>query len=302
MNVTFLGTSAGVPTRSRNLSCVGLRLPQKGELWLFDCGEATQHQLLRSDLKISQITRIFITHMHGDHLFGLVGLLASCGMAGDARRIDIYGPEGLEEYVRSTLRHSETRLTYSIFIHPVQEGVIYEDPEYVVSCARLEHRAVSFGYRVQEKDRPGHFLVEKAIAQGVPPGPLFGQLKRGERITLSDGREIDGADFTGPTERGRALVYCTDTIYCQGAVRLSKDADLLIHEATFAVEDERLARQSLHSTSAMAARVASEARVRRLLITHISPRYAAHGHIRPHGSSRSRRAPSFLRRRWRTIF
>ncbi|MEJ7617199.1 MAG: ribonuclease Z [Pyrinomonadaceae bacterium] len=282
MQVTFLGTSSGVPTKSRNLSCAALRLPQRAEVWLFDCGEATQHQLLRSDLKISQLTRIFITHMHGDHIFGLPGLLATCGMAGDVRGLDVYGPPGLDEYVRSSLRHSETRLSYPVAVHVVRDGaVVYQDREYTVSCLSLVHRVISFGYRVQEQDRPGRFQVEKAIAHGVPPGPLFGRLKAGERIALPDQRELDGRDFTGPREAGRSVVYCTDTTHCENAVALSADADLLIHEATFSHEDEHLAKQSLHSTTTMAARVAREARAHQLLMTHFSPRYAIGGRLRP---------------------
>lgn len=274
MQITFLGTSAGVPTRSRNVSSVALRLEQRGEVWLFDCGEATQHQLLRSDLRISQITRIFITHMHGDHVFGLPGLLATCGMAGHARRIDVYGPKGLAEYVSETTARSQTRFSYPVEAHAVEAGgVVYEDDEYKVECAPLRHRVRTFGYRVTERDRAGRFDVERARALGIPAGPLFGRLKRGESVTLADGRVVEGAELTGPTEQGRSVAYCTDTVYCRASVELARDADLLIHEATFASADEELARQSMHSTAADAARVASEASARRLVITHISPRY-----------------------------
>jgi ribonuclease Z len=260
---------------------VALRLPQRGEVWLFDCGEGTQHQLLRSDLKISQITRIFITHLHGDHLFGLVGLLASAGMAGDARRIDIYGPAGLDQYVEDITRTSETHFSYPVEVHTVTTGVVFEDDEFVVSCEPLVHRVETFGYAVVECDRAGEFDVERAEASGIPSGPLYGQLKRGERIALPDGREFDGRDFCGPTVAGRRVAYCTDTIYCRGAVELARDADLLIHEATFAARDEDLARRSLHSTTVMAARVASEAGAKRLLLTHFSPRYAFGNAVEP---------------------
>lgn len=274
MQITFLGTSAGVPTRSRNVSCVALRLPQRGEIWLFDCGEGTQHQLLRSDLKISQITRIFITHLHGDHLFGLVGLLASAGMAGDARRIDIYGPKGLEQYVEDSTRSSETRFSYPVEVHTVAQGTVFEDEEFKVSCAPLKHRVETVGYAVVERDRAGAFNLEKAVEMGIPSGPLYGKLKRGERVTLPDGRELDGRDFCGPMVAGRRVAYCTDTIYCRSAVELAREADLLIHEATYADGDEDLARRSLHSTTGMAARVALEAGAKQLLLTHFSPRYA----------------------------
>jgi len=274
VQITFLGTSSGVPTRSRNVSSVALRLPQRAELWLFDCGEGTQHQILRSDLKISQLTRIFVTHMHGDHVFGLMGLLATCGLAGNPQRIDIYGPPKLDEYLRACSRYSQTHLSYPLQVHTVQPGIIYEDEEFIVSCDRLEHRVTAFGYRVAEKDRSGRFDVEKAKALNIPPGRIYGQLKRGETVTLLDGRQIKGAHLCGPTEVGRKMAYCTDTVYCDGAVSLAQDADVLIHEATFSHKDAELAFQRMHSTSTMAAQVALAAQVKLLIMTHFSPRYA----------------------------
>lgn len=274
MQITFLGTSSGVPTRSRNVSSVALRLPQRAEVWLFDCGEATQHQILRSDLRLSQIRRIFITHMHGDHIFGLMGLLASCGLAGNVSRMDIYGPPGLNKYLEACQRYSQTHFSYPIRVHTVQPGVIYEDEEFTVSCTALHHRVTAFGYRVSEKDRPGRFDVQKAVALGIPSGPLYGQLKRGEQVTLADGRVIHGQQLCAPPEVGRKLAYCTDTIYCEGAVELAQNVDVLIHEATFAHQDADMAYQRLHSTSTMAAQVALAAAAKRLFLTHFSPRYA----------------------------
>ncbi len=273
MEITFLGTGAGVPTRARNVSSVALRLPQRAEVWLFDCGEATQHQLQRTPLKLSQIRRIFITHLHGDHLFGLMGLLATCGLAGAAQEIHLYGPTGLEEYVRTCARLSRTTLAASLAIHTVEAGTVFSGDDFSVSCQPLKHRLQSFGYRVTESDRAGRFDAERAGAAGIPFGPLYGRLKNGERVTLPDGRIIDGHDFCAPTEPGRVVAYCTDTAYCANAVALAGRADVLIHEATFATEDEPLAEQSTHSTAATAARVATEAHARQLLLTPISPRY-----------------------------
>jgi ribonuclease Z len=273
LQITFLGTSAGVPTRARNVSSVALRLPQRSETWLFDCGEATQHQLQRTPIKISQITRIFITHLHGDHLFGLMGLLATCGLAGQGQEIHLYGPDGLEEYVRVCSRISRTTLSETLKIHTVEPGLIHREEDFSVTCQPLKHRVPSYGYRVTESDRPGKFDVERAHALGIPSGPLYGRLKNGERVELPDGRIVEGRELVGATLPGRSVVYCTDTIYCRSAVALSEEADALIHEATFAAEDEPLAVQSMHSTATMAARVASEAGARQLFITHFSPRY-----------------------------
>lgn len=277
MQITFLGTSSGVPTRSRNVSSVALRLPQRAEIWLFDCGEGTQHQLLRSELKSSQLRRIFITHMHGDHIFGLMGLLASCGLAGNTERIDIYGPAGLEEYLQACRRYSQTHFSYPIQVHTVQPGEVFSDQDYSVVCAPLKHRVPAFGYRIQECDRSGRFDTNKAINMGIPAGPLYGRLKRGERITLPDGRTFLGQDFCGPQEVGRKISYCTDTIYCPEAVELSRDADVVIHESTFSHQEAELAYQRLHSTSTMAAQVAQTAGAKKLFLTHFSPRYAPNG-------------------------
>lgn len=274
MQITFLGTSSGVPTRSRNVSSVALRLPQRGELWLFDCGEGTQHQVMRSDLKISQLTRIFVTHLHGDHIFGLMGLLATCGLAGNTSRVDIYGPPNLNEYLTACRRYSGTHFSYPVQVHTVQPGIVYEDDEFTVICDLLTHRVTTFGYRVTEKDRAGRFDIDKAKALEIPPGRVYGQLKRGETVTLLDGRTINGKDLCGETEIGRKIAYCTDTVFCDNAVSLAVDADLLIHEATFAHRDADLAFQRLHSTSTMAAQTALAAGVKQLIMTHFSPRYA----------------------------
>jgi ribonuclease Z len=274
VEITFLGTSSGVPTRSRNVSSVALRLPQRAEVWLFDCGEGTQHQLLRSDLKSSQIRRIFITHLHGDHIFGLLGLIASCGLAGSGQAIDLYGPGGLADYITTGCRYSYMHLSDRVTVHRTQEGTVYEDEDFVVQAAKLTHRVPAYGYRVVEKDRPGRFRVEQAQAMGIPPGPLYGQLKQGKTVTLPDGRQIRGAQLCDPPETGRKLAYCTDTGFCEAAVELAQSVDALIHEATFAHQDAEMAFERLHSTSTMAAQVALLAQAKTLLMTHFSPRYA----------------------------
>lgn len=274
MQITFLGTSSGVPTRARNVSSIALRLPQRAELWLFDCGEGTQHQFLRSDLKVSQLSRIFVTHLHGDHIFGLPGLLASCGLAGNVKRIDLYGPSGLEEYLKASCQISQTHFSYPVSVAKNQPGIIFEDEEYIVSCGYLKHRVTAFGYRVTEKDKPGRFNVERAKALGIPPGPIYSKLKQGAVVTLPDGRIINGVELCGAPQPGRTFVYCTDTVFCEGAIELAQDADVLVHEATFAHQDADMAFQRLHSTSTMAAQVALAANVKTLIMTHFSPRYA----------------------------
>ena len=280
MQVTFLGTSSGVPTRARNVSAVALRLPQRSEMWLFDCGEGTQHQFLRSDLRLSQLRRVFITHMHGDHVFGLPGLLASLGLAGSSPAgVDLYGPDPLESYLSGVLHTSSTRIGYPLTVHRVRDAaeqgtLLFEDDDFTVRCTPLTHRVPAYAYRIEQKPLAGRFDIEKARELNIPPGPVYAQLKRGETVTLEDGRSIDGTSLCGEERPGVSVVYCTDTVFCEAAVELARGADLLIHESTFAHEEAEMAFQKQHSTSTMAAQTAAEAGVGRLALTHLSPRYA----------------------------
>ena len=279
MQVTFLGTSSGVPTRARNVSAVAVRLSQRSDIWLFDCGEGTQHQFLRSELRLSQLRRIFITHMHGDHTFGLPGLLASLGLAGNSNGVSIYGPDPLENYLQTTLRASSTRVAFPLSIHRVRNiaergSILLEDEQVVVRCTPLTHRIPAYAYRIDEKPRPGHFDIKRAQLLGIPPGPIYGRLKQGNQVILDDGRCIDGRALCGPKQPGCSVVYCTDTVYSRAAVKLARGADLLIHEATFSHAEAKMALQKQHSTSTMAAQTAAEAGVKQLALTHLSPRYA----------------------------
>ena len=279
MQVTFLGTSSGVPTRARNVSAVAVRLAQRSELWLFDCGEGTQHQFLRSDLRLSQLRRIFITHMHGDHVFGLPGLLASLGLSGSSSGVDLYGPDPLESYLEGVLRTSSTRIGYPLEVHQVRSAaeanrIVFEDSDLTVRATPLHHRVPAYAYRVEEKPKPGRFDIQKAQELAIPPGPVYASLKRGETVALEDGRQIDGRTLCGPEKAGASLVYCTDTVFCEAAVTLAKGADLLIHESTFSHAEADMAFQRQHSTSTMAAQTAAEAGVGQLVLTHLSPRYA----------------------------
>ena len=278
MQVTFLGTSSGVPTRGRNVSAVALRLPQRSELWLFDCGEATQHQFLRSELRVSQLRRIFITHMHGDHIFGLPGLLASLGLAGTCPGLDLYGPDLLRDYLEGVLRTSSTRIGYPLRSHRVRQAaasgaLLLDEDDLQVRCAPLTHRVPAYAYRVDQKPRPGRFDIERARSLGIPPGPVYGRLQAGQDVTLDDGRIINGASLCGPPRPGASVVYCTDTVFCEAAVALARGADLLIHESTFSHGEAEMAIARQHSTSTMAAQTAREAGVKQLVLTHLSPRY-----------------------------
>tara|TARA_Y100001968_G_scaffold134803_1_gene122971 strand:+ start:4499 stop:5503 length:1005 start_codon:yes stop_codon:yes gene_type:complete len=286
LQVTFLGTSSGVPTRARNVSAIALRLPQKSELWLFDCGEGTQHQFLRSDLRQSQVKKIFITHMHGDHIFGLPGLLASLGLAGNSSGVEIYGPCGLKDYINGVLHNSYSKVSYPLRFKAIEDSayertIFIDENDLQVSCIPLKHRIPAFAYRVDQKPKPGRFNIALAHKLKIPPGPVYAKLQRGEKIKLEDGRIFNGQDFCGPLREGKSMVYCTDTVFTENAIEIAKRADLLIHEATFAHKDADMAYQRGHSTSTMAAQTAREADVGQLVLTHLSPRYAPGNVITP---------------------
>ena len=286
MNITFLGTSSGVPTLTRNVSSLALKLSQSSEVWLFDCGEGTQHQIMKSNIKSSQIKKIFITHMHGDHIYGLPGLLATLGLSGNSNGIEIYGPSELRGFINSALNTSYCKLSFPLHFVEVenfasQNKTLFEDNKIKVNCACLKHRIPAYGYRVSEKDKPGIFDVKKAEAMNIAPGPVYSELQQGKKVVLADGRSFDGKEFCGPPRKGESFVYCTDTVFSEAAVSLSKNADLLVHESTFSQKDESMAYEKLHSTTIMAAKTALLSNTKKLIITHFSPRYTNKNAVTP---------------------
>ena len=279
MQLTFLGTGSGAPTRTRNVSGLALNLPERGELYLFDCGEGTQHQVLRAaQVRLSQLTRVFVSHMHGDHVFGLVGMLASRALAqGGIAPVALYGPAALEPYVRGCQQTTGTQFGYPVSFHTVAPGTVFEDGQIAVECAPVRHRYEAYAYAVREKPQAGRFDIAAARALGIPEGPVYGRLKAGETVTLADGRVIAGASLVGLPRPGRHVVYSGDTAFCPEMITLAEGADLLVHEATFADSERALAGRAAHSTASDAARVADAAGVDRLFLTHISARYDADG-------------------------
>jgi len=286
VNITFLGTSSGVPSLTRNVSSLALKLTQSSEVWLFDCGEGTQHQIMKSNIKSSQITKIFITHMHGDHVYGLPGLLATLGLSGNSTGIEIYGPSQLRGFINSALNSSFCKLSFPLHFvdvenYALQNKILFENNKIKVNCACLKHRIPAFGYRVSEKDKTGIFDIKKAESMRIAPGPIYSELKQGKKVLLADGREIDGKEFCGPPKKGKSFVYCTDTIFSESAVSLSKNVDLLVHESTFSDQNESMAYEKLHSTTIMAAKTALLSNAKKLIITHLSPRYTNKNSITP---------------------
>lgn len=270
--VTFLGTSSGTPTLQRSLPCVAVQ--RFGELFLFDCGECAQVQYRRAGLPFGKLAAVFISHLHGDHVTGLMGLLMSLQMAERTAPLRLCGPPGLAEYVRCSRRALHTAFSYRLEIVETQKPrVLWETPQYQIRCAPLDHRLFCLGFALEERPRPGRFQLDRARALGVPEGPLFGHLQRGETVTLPDGRAVRPEEVLGPPRPGLKIAYCTDTRPCAAALDLARDADLLIHEGTFAADMAAEARLKGHSTVAQAAEIARRAGARRLAISHISPRY-----------------------------
>lgn len=263
IRIHFLGTSAGMPSRARNVAAVAVVMD--GRVLLFDCGEGTQQQLLRSDVRSGGIEAIFITHLHGDHVFGLPGLLSSLGLGGRREPLIVYGPPGISTYLRAT---PYLNLAYELSVIEIEAGEVRRGIGYRVRCAPVIHHATCFAYRVDEDERPGRFDAAKARALGVPSGPAFGALQRGEDVG-----NVRSADVVGPSRPGRSIVYCTDTRPCASAIELARGADVLIHESTYDASMSAEAKARDHSTATEAATVARDAGVGRLILTHISPRY-----------------------------
>ncbi|EGL8220222.1 ribonuclease Z [Listeria monocytogenes] len=274
MELVFLGTGAGIPSRGRNVTSIALSmLNERNAIWLFDCGEATQHQIMRSQIKLSKLEKIFITHLHGDHIFGLPGLLSSRSFQGGESDLTIYGPVGITEYVETSLRLSGTRLTYKIIFNEIEPGLIFEDKMFSITVDELDHGLRSFGYRIVEKDKPGALNADKLIDDGVEPGPIFQKIKKGETVTLADGSVINGKDYIDEPQKGKIISIFGDTKATASELELALNADVLVHEATFEGDKEKLAGEYMHSTTLQAASLAKKANVKKLILTHISSRY-----------------------------
>jgi ribonuclease Z len=275
IETVFLGTSSATPTHRRNLSAVVVQLEK--ESVLLDVGEGTQLQILKSGIRRGRIHRIFITHLHGDHFYGLIGLLTSFQLNKREEALDLIGPVGLRSYIDFMKRLSQTDFSYDLRIREVaglkEMQIVFECDDYVVQAAPLRHRMATMGFRIQERDRPGRFDAALADKLGVPFGPERGILQAGKDLTLTDGRIIPAKEVVGEARRGASIALCCDTAYCQSAVELARGVDLLIHESTFDPSEQRNAKRTQHSTTVDAIRVAKESKARQLALTHFSTRY-----------------------------
>lgn len=275
MHLTFLGTGAGAPSLQRNVTAIALTLSKRGETWLFDCGEATQHQFMRSALKPGKLEKIFITHLHGDHIFGLPGLLTSRSMAGLPEPLTVYGPKGVKQFIETALSLSGSYTSFPLEIVEIDAGEVLDNGEFRVIAYPMNHVVECYGYRIEQRDTPGFLDAPRLKAEGVPRGPWYQDLKAGRRVTLADGREINGADYLGPPTKGKVLAIFGDTGPTEVAVQLAAGADVMVHETTLEAALAEKANGRGHSTTIQAATVAQQAGAKRLIATHFSSRYVA---------------------------
>lgn len=271
LQLVFLGTSAAAPTAHRNLS--GLFLKREGQGFLFDCGEGTQRQMIRYGTGFS-LDAVFFTHFHADHYLGIIGFVRTLGMLGRTTPLVMYGPKPAATFLPKVIRLGVDEVTLPIEIVEVEPGqVVLRGDGYRVETFQTDHRIPSIGYALIEDHRPGRFDIIKARALGIPEGPLFGKLQRGETIVLPNGQSIVSSDVVDAPRSGRRIVVSGDTRPCDGTIAASEGADVLIHEATFGDLEQARARETRHSTAREAAIVARDAGVKRLVLTHLSTRY-----------------------------
>ena len=273
LDVVFLGTSGSMPTAKRALSATLVR--RGGDRLLFDCGEGTQRQLLRSDVGLVELEEIFLTHYHADHYLGLPGMLKTFALRGREIPLTIYGPRGLDDLF-GTLRRIFGRLTYPVSTVELEPDARLDRDGYAIESFRVEHGVTAIGYRMVESERPGRFDVDEATRLGVPDGRERGLLQRGGSVTLADGRIVAPADVLGEARAGRTVVLTGDTAASGSVVSAAAAADLLVHDATFLADERERARETGHSTAGEAALVAREAGVKLLALTHVSTRYFGH--------------------------
>ena len=270
--MVFLGTAGSVPTPKRALPAIAIQ--RKDELILFDCGESAQRQMIQAKVGFHRKTKIFVTHMHGDHVLGLPGLFQTMALLDRKRKLKVYGPVGIRAFIEAIRKTVQFALTFPIEITEIEDaGVVCEEKEYEVHAVSVDHIVLSLAYALIEKPRPGKFNPKKAKALGVPEGPFWSKLQHGSAVKLLNGRIVKPEEVVGMPRSGRRIVYSGDTRPTRELVRLAENADLLIHDATFDDQLKDRALEDGHSTPSQAAETAREAGVKRLILTHISARY-----------------------------
>jgi len=279
LSLTFLGTSAARPTVERNVSALALQ--REGETLLFECGEGTQRQMMRYGTSFA-LGEIFFTHFHADHFLGVIGLIRTLGLQGHDKPLRLYGPKGAKKVLQAAISLGVERVPFPVEIEEVKPGQLLGArgsglgvrDGYDIRVFATEHGGGSVGYALKEHERRGRFDPDKARAAGIPEGPLWGKLTKGEAIELPDGRRLTADGFVGPKRPGRLVVITGDTRPCASVVDAAQGADLLVHEATFGDEEKERAKETGHSTAKEAAQVALVAKAKKLVLSHVSARYS----------------------------
>jgi len=271
LKIVFLGTSGSMPTQSRGASAIAVR--RKREVILFDCGEGTQRRMVEARVGFRRPMSIYISHLHGDHVLGLPGLLQTMTLLQRERGLNIYGPQGLIGFIKA-FNESLGGPGFPVKVHEIMsEGRIFEGPEYTMRAVEADHDGPTWSYVLQEKPRPGRFYPERASSLGVPEGPIWKKLQQGVDVTLGDGTLIRSQDVTDAPRRGLSIAYSGDTRPSEAFAGEFKGVDVLIFEATYDSTLAEKADENAHSTAAQAAEIAGSARVGMLVLTHISSRY-----------------------------
>ncbi|MCI4371365.1 MAG: ribonuclease Z [Thermoplasmata archaeon] len=270
MQIVFLGTSGSWPTPKRNVSAVAVK--RGPEVLLFDCGEGTQRQFMQSPLSFMQVSRVFLSHFHGDHFLGLPGMVQSMSMNGRETPLEVYGPRGVERLVADLLSLGYFTPGFAVKAKELTPGTSVDGGEYLVTAHEAVHTVPCLSYVLEEKQRPGRFSVERAETLGIPSGPMYSRLQAGETVTVR-GREVRPEDVLGAPRRGRKIVYTGDTMPHEALLEIARHADVLIHDATSDGALEEKANRYGHSSSRQAAELAKKAGVGLLVLTHVSPRY-----------------------------
>ncbi|WP_405303825.1 ribonuclease Z [Methanobrevibacter sp.] len=269
MEITFLGTSSAVHSFERNHPSIVLKA--FGEVMMFDCGEGTQRQLIYAKISPMKISKIFITHFHGDHILGLPGLIQSMNFRGRDKKLTIYGPKGLNVLKEAIFSLGYCKIEFPIEFIEIGSEIVEKTEDYIIKSQEVNHFVPCLAYSIEELKKP-RFLREKAIELGVPVGPDFGKLHKGQEVEV-DGKIIKPEQVLGPPRKGRKITYSGDTTPCEEMIELAKDSTLLIHESTYVKEDSDKAEENYHSTSADAALIAKKSNSKKLILTHISTRY-----------------------------
>ena len=272
IRVVFLGTSGSVPTLKRSLPSIVVQCPK--DQWMFDCGENVQRQMMQAKVSFHRKMKIFITHLHGDHVLGLPGLLQTMALMDRKEPVQIYGPVGLKDFLICTKETLNFGLNYPLEINQIlSEGVVCDEEEYSINSIKSNHAVESYAYSFVEKPRPGKFYPKKALELGVPAGELWSRLQSGKEIISADGKVVKPTDVMGPMRAGRKIVYTGDTRPFDTFGKFAEGADLVIHDCTF---DDSLVEKAAfdgHSTPTQAAEQAKAAGAKQLALSHISARY-----------------------------